>query len=435
MSRLTHSSPAWHLPALTGMALLCGVGVAWTLPERGLDNAAGFQIFLGISVLWSGLALAAASRGGPRCSGYVLLAAALIRLALLRTPESLSDDLFRYLWEGRVANAGFNPFFHAPLDPVLASLRDASWARVNHPDVPTVYPPGALLLFRAAAAAGFSPLAWRFLCALADFGVLLALVALSRARGLGAWAPTLYALHPLPALESASNGHLESFALLFWALAMLAWERRRLPAALVALAAGALVKLLPAVAALTLLRGERPGRGRGLLLALALGLAVSLPLLSLGGASGAGAAQVYDSWAFNATFFRAIQLVLPDPLSARRAGVAIGALWCLFALWRRRDPVALSLDVAGALLLLSPVVHPWYALWAFVPALLLRSLPWVVFASAVLLSYSVLLSYDPIAQTGWKEPSWLIWSQILPFVVALCTRRCWPCRGSGPDAP
>ncbi len=50
-------------------------------------------------------------------ASWILSIAALLRLCLLPLPPSLSDDVYRYLWDGRVAAFGWNPYFHAPRRP------------------------------------------------------------------------------------------------------------------------------------------------------------------------------------------------------------------------------------------------------------------------------------------------------------------------------
>ena len=59
----------------------------------------------------------------------VLLIAALLRLLVY--PALPSDDLNRYVWEGRVQQEGFNPYLLAPSDPRLIPLRDEIWRGVN----------------------------------------------------------------------------------------------------------------------------------------------------------------------------------------------------------------------------------------------------------------------------------------------------------------
>ena len=81
----------------------------------------------------------------------VLLVAVFLRLTPLFSPPSLSDDAYRYVWDGRVQAAGTNPYLHVPAAPALAHLRDAAiYENVNRRDyAPTIYPPAAQLLFLA----------------------------------------------------------------------------------------------------------------------------------------------------------------------------------------------------------------------------------------------------------------------------------------------
>ncbi|MDH3818941.1 MAG: DUF4919 domain-containing protein, partial [Myxococcales bacterium] len=70
--------------------------------------------------------------------------------AFLLAPPLLSDDLYRYLWEGRLWLEGFNPYRLSPDDPGLAQLRDDLWVRINNKPLATIYPPLSQLIFVAA---------------------------------------------------------------------------------------------------------------------------------------------------------------------------------------------------------------------------------------------------------------------------------------------
>ena len=65
------------------------------------------------------------------------------------------------------------------------------------------------------------------------------------------------------------------------------------------------------------------------------------------------------------------------------------------ALWRRRDPAEVALWAGGAFVLLSPTVHPWYVIWAWVPSLLTGVRAWTALATAAPLAYAVLATLDP----------------------------------------
>ncbi|MCK6521032.1 hypothetical protein L6R49_06265 [Myxococcota bacterium] len=356
--------------------------------------------------MWSLGALGAAwaVRARPEAAwGWLALGAGL-RLLTLLSPASLSDDVYRYLWEGEVIAAGLNPFLYAPNDPALAHLRDEVWAQVNHKDVSTIYPPGALWLFRAMVAVTTSPLGWKVLSGACDLGVAAALWRMCPARGVGAWAPVAYALHPLPILETAGSGHLEGPAALAMTLSFMTAQRPGLSALWAW--AGASVKLLPGLALLGLARAPSRGLAWGAVLGGLSFLALGLPFLDAGATLGRGFGRYYEAWAFNGLAFSFLEAAVGDGRRARWLGVALGGLYCAAILRQRPSPDRLMLHVSGALLVLSPVVHPWYALWALAPAMLRGVWPWLVFVSLCPLSYLALADYDA---RGWQEVWWVPW--------------------------
>ena len=390
-------SRAIHIAAV-GACGLCAVGVLLVG-----DLREGAVAFLGLAMAWC-LAAAVAAWKSEGCIRYAVVVAAVLRLALLASDPTLSDDLFRYLWEGRVQLAGMDPFAFAPSAPELAELRNGTWDQVAHKDVSTIYPPGALWLFRAVAFVWEDPLLWKALAGACDLGIVLLL---ARHAATPRWAVVLYALHPLPIVESAGSGHLESIAL----LGLVAGLTTRGGALLVGL--GGLVKLLPVVAWIPMVRA-RPRAALGALASLLVGAVLLSPFL--GPELLRGFNTYYEVWAFNASGFRLLALVFDEP---RPVGVLIGAVACATAAWKLRDPADLLLFVATALLLLSPVVHPWYVLWAFVPACLRGRWAWAVLASTTLLSYAVLVGYDPAVPGSWEEPWWVVWVSVPPWVLAV----------------
>ena len=79
----------------------------------------------------------------------------LFRLTLLPHAVIGSDDIYRYLWDGKVAAAGINPFAFTPTDPHLSHLATVDLpSKVNHPELRSVYPALAQLLFGGLPARG-----------------------------------------------------------------------------------------------------------------------------------------------------------------------------------------------------------------------------------------------------------------------------------------
>jgi hypothetical protein len=378
--------------SLLAAAALCALGELRGQPGPGVA----------LLLLWGLVVLRAPTpRGGL---GALALSAGLVRLVLLWSEPNLSDDLARYLWEGRVVALGESPYLHAPASPHWAArfAEDPQRIAVNHPTIPSIYPPLALYLWAFLSKISSTTLFYRMISAAADLGVALTLGAILQGRGRslrGAW---LYALMPLMAVESAGSGHLEPLALLPAALAVRAHDRGGSGAAWAAV--GAAIKLLPGVIFVGLAR-RSPGVA---LLAVGFGIAITLPFLSDGPALLEGLGAYAARWSFNGRLAPLLaaglgQLGLEG--WARPVGIGLGAGVCAWALQRRRDPAELWLWAGGAFVLLSPTVHPWYLGWAWVPALLLGRGSWSVLAWLIPLCYVVLGTIDE-ASGAWAEPAW-----------------------------
>jgi len=177
-----------------------------------------------------------------------LIFAALFRISILFSPPYLSDDVYRYVWDGRVQSAGINPYRYIPADESLAKLRDDKiYPNINRREYArTIYPPVAegvfLLITRIsesvtwmkAAMVGFEAIAvWALIQLLVSFGF-------ARQRVL------IYAWHPLVVWEFAGSGHLDAMVIAFIALALLAHRKRRETLTVVLLACATCVKLFPA---------------------------------------------------------------------------------------------------------------------------------------------------------------------------------------------
>ena len=151
-------------------------------------------------------------------------------------------------------------------------------------------------------------------------------------------------------------------------------------------------------------------------MALALCVLAVVPFLDAGAALGSGMRTYVTQWSFTAGLFSLFEMGLGA--YARPAAIGIAGLLLLRAVRVHTDPARIALWAGGLFVLFSPTVHPWYVLWAWVPALLCGVRSWTVLATLVPLSYAALASYDPIT-SSWEEPWWPPLISTLPFWVAL----------------
>src|SRR5262249_53586758 len=151
-----------------------------------------------------------ATGGSRRALGLVLGAGLLFRLALVAAPPALSDDIHRYLWDGRVQAAGVNPYLHAPADPALDAIATPSRGSINNPTLVTSSPPAAQIVFLAVARLGGGITAMKLLLSLFDMGTVLAIAGILKHRGKDPALVVLYAWSPLALLEVSWSGHSDA---------------------------------------------------------------------------------------------------------------------------------------------------------------------------------------------------------------------------------
>ena len=353
-----------------------------------------------------------------------------ILLRLVALPLIPGDDIWRYQWEGKVQNAGFNPYLLAPNDDRLAGVKEdfPEWSQINHRNFSAIYPPGTELVFAGLSRFGSGVLVYKLLFAAADLGAIALLLRLigGRERYLdAAW----YAWNPLVVYSFAGAAHFDSLMILPMLAGILCIVRSRAAtessvqwrwALLGAAAMGAAIsiKLIP----LLLLPVCAFALGRR---AWALGLSLGIPALlslpfgvpqvpiwkSLG--QFVYVARVNDMfwWLIEETFW-------PNPHQKNFSYnvviiIAVVLVSVLFIRnWRRG-----LLWAMGAALILSPILHPWYITWILPLAAWRRVDSWQVLSVTVFAYY--LFWNERLFLLPWHSEPWLRGFILIPPFVAL----------------
>ncbi len=371
-------------------------------------------------------------RAGRRAALVVIVLGTVYRLSMLPTPVVLSSDLYRYFWDGRVQLAGISPYRYPPAAQVLAELRDAEiHPRINRPWAPTVYPPGAQMVFAGLAAIAPDRVwALRAMLTACELVTMLALLAVLRRLGLPAGRVAAYAWAPLPIFEFAQAGHIDAVVMPLILGALLAAGAGRSGLAGGLLGGAALVKLYPA-ALLPVLWRRGDGRLSSAFFATAaLGY---LPYAWSVGWKVVGFLPMY--FARFEEFNMGLRALLTDGIgltgTAARfvvSGLLVSLLIVvLVALGRSRGnnlqnlTAATGIAVGAYLLLLPSSIHPWYVVW-LIPFLVVVPEPgWWYLTGAVALSY-VAYTADPA-----RVPAWVLAVEYAPAYVGLllALRRAW----------
>jgi len=351
----------------------------------------------------------------------IVAGALLFRLTLLPLAPSLSTDIHRYRWDGRIQQAGWNPYSVEPRDPRLAPLRDAGWAVMPGPEIPAMYPPGAELVFRFTARLVQSPVLFKIPFFLADLLVLGVLAAYLRSIGGRNYQLAVYAWNPLVIVEFAASGHNDALAIA-GVIAALAIIRKRPGASTLCLTAGACAKLFPiTLLPLGLWLSGWPRRLRGWLVlagAALLAAACLWPYRSAFRDFPVIFARYQAIWQnYNPSLYGVLLWFTghPEIASGIGEGVVLGlAIWAAI---RGLDPLRAAYILIGGILMLAPNGYSWYFTW-IVPLLCFFPNPaWLLLTILQFLSYKVLINYR--INGIWHFDPFFQWLTYAPFYALL----------------
>ena len=316
----------------------------------------------------------------------ILFYAVLFRLVLFGLPPSLSDDAYRYIWDGLVQQHGLNPYQYTPEDKALEFLHDeAVYVNLNSPAFFSVYPPVSQLIFRIGTQ--FHGQDWwsshyaiKAILVLAELMAVFLLARLIPARYL-----MLYAWNPLVLLETAGQAHTESALILLLVMAVYFHQQRRGRSVSVTLSIAGLIKLYPFFF-LPLLWRRYGWRGiwPGIFVVIALGIPFAAPYV-MGNVS--NSLDLYAKYfEFNAGLYYTVKEVMrwltgddwSKQLGPLFRTIFLVGLPVLYALdYKFRWTLAKGmLIILGCYLVLTTTVHPWYLLSVIVLCTLLRRAGW-----------------------------------------------------------
>ena len=376
--------------------------------------------------------------------------ALLFRLILLASRPTLSDDMYRYVWDGRVQAHGFSPYRYPPNAPELADLRQGDrtvWRYINRKEFVTVYPPGAQLTYAALwRVARDSVTGFKAAFVLAELlgGVLL--LRLLQHFGQPPERVLIYLWSPLLVFEVAHAGHVDGLMLPFLIAAL--WARAKEHHGLLGLCLGAaaIIKFFPALLLPALLPLPRPWSWKGLRPALQ-------TLLAFGGVTvlvyapyvldGAGILGFLPQY-FDENFNLGLARVVFDfarryglPRSTLANALTFGGLALLSALFvirpaaSARDALIRCVWLIGWFTLTTQNLFAWYLLW-LLPLLAVFLEPgwlfglklapmsaWLVFTGTAAFSYLFFVRWRviPAAQNAEYWPLYAL--LIVPLLARL----------------
>jgi hypothetical protein len=407
--------------------------VQWHVERLGGVGPGRYRLLI-LVLAWQALAMVAATLvcvARPRriAAGLVVVSLVALPAFSLTRGSQISDDLYRYAWDGRLQAAGVDPYRYAPDAPQLARFRD-SWlwpdaaecgrlhkatitsdpahacTRINRPSVRTIYPPAAEAYFLATheLSGPSRDHSLQLDAAILSAGLAGLLAFGLRRTGRDPLAVAYYSFGPLAGLDIAADAHVDVLAAVFGVSAiLLASLRPRAPTRTgLVLGIAIAVKLYPVLLLPALLRRETGRRGALRLVAAAAGVLVLgyLPHVIAVGSHVLGYLPGYlheENYDSGVRFLLLGLLGLGDSVTKLLAVAVIGAAIVVVGV---RSARGLSTPAEGALALLVTAFlvvtpsQPWYALLLVCVSILTGRLEWIAVATAAYPLYVVALIHE-----------------------------------------
>lgn len=386
-----------HTVVTLGLAILAAglTGIyIWIGRQRNLEGHMpefiGLLLFAGILYV-VGVFCVERFQLGPAALVIILASAVLFRLVLLPAVPSLSGDVYRYQWDGRVQRAHLNPYVVFPNSPGLAGLQNPDYPEAPGANTPTIYPPLSEFAYRLIETVpGYKRLST--ILDLASAGLLLLLLAAMKQP---LHRVLTYAWNPTVLLSFAMCGHFDSLAIVTLLAALWLLITNRPALSFGALALSFLSKFFPVVLLPSFLKRTRLAY---------VGLFAFIVFMFYVPFAGAGL-RLLDGfrdyarvWEYNVSLFRLLYFVAGSRSGAERIAGLIVLAAIGYLVKRQVPPLCSSLLLTGGVLLLSPTAYPWYFTW---------SIPFLCFypsAAWLLMSVTNVLAYTSAIANGGGEP-------------------------------
>lgn len=186
---------------------------------------------------------------------FWVIASVLFRLSFLLAIPSLSDDFYRFVWDGRLIANGYHPFAELPgfyLQKDIPGMDMSLYQLLNSPEYFTIYPPFAQFVFWISV--WISPqsvlgsvVVMKLFVIVAEIGSIILIQKLIKRFCLNARNILIYALNPLVIIELTGNLHFEAFVIFFILLSLHLLLQQKVWIAGIAFAFSIAAKLLPLI--------------------------------------------------------------------------------------------------------------------------------------------------------------------------------------------
>lgn len=295
----------------------------------------------------------------------ILIFGIFFRITLLPTTYTTSDDVHRYLWEGKVLVNGYNSFTTPPKDSNLAHLRDDNYEKVTYKGMPAIYPPFSQIIFGINyLVAGNSVVFLKIIYLIFEIITLIFLLKLLILKERDPKLILLYAWLPLPIMEYFINAHLDPIGITFLVLFLYYFERNKVSLPSVMLALAFLSKLLSLLILPLIIK--KAGFKKALVfygVFLLTCLIFYVPFITKDNFIFAGLFKYLEHWEFNGSIYNLLKLIFSRGDIAHIICAVLLSISVLVVSFKYKEFMNGVFAVFLLIIIFSTTIYPWYLGW------------------------------------------------------------------------
>jgi len=367
---------------------------------------------------------------------------------LLFSLPNLSDDFYRFIWDGRLLASGYHPFAEVPSyylehNVSIRGINKELFEKLNSPEYFTIYPPLAQFMFWLSVKISpdsipGSVMVMKFCILLSEIGSLVVIRKLLAQFNLPSSRVLLYALNPLVILELMGNIHLEAFLIFFLFLSVLLITQKKILLSGVAFSMAICIKLIPLIFLPAFL--PRTGWKKFFAFCATTGIVTCLVCLPLFDESifygfQNSLAYYFKKFEFNASIYYLVRECgywIFGYNIIHAAGVQLGLVSGLIILWISLKDLRISAGIVSDLrfmltllfvmityFLFTTTLHPWYITTLFALSIFTE------FRFILLWTAMIFLTYAGYSPDGFQENLWLVALEYLSVLGYLAYELLW----------
>ncbi|WP_231955406.1 carotene biosynthesis protein [Aquiflexum balticum] len=341
-----------------------------------------------------------------------IVGAVILRMVFIVALPELSDDFYRYFYDGQLLRNGINPYLYLPHVAFVETgiVSNAYWemllTQMNSPAYFSVYPPLHQVIFWISAMSGenllYNIVTIRFIIIAFDILNIFLIWKITQEWKVSNQVLWLYAFNPLVIIEISGNLHLEGIVLTGLLLSIYAFSKKKQFSSSLGWSLAVGLKLTPLIIGPLWLKAWKGKKLISFLVVSGLVILILLIPLTIGnGAVGfLESLRLYQrNFEFNASIYYFLREIISfflgyNPIAYLGPALNLVAFFGILGFvyfWKvdKAEDLAEGIVLLYLIfLLLQPVVHPWYLIPAFGISVLTKNRVFLIWSFLVFLSYA-----------------------------------------------